>query len=119
MFNRARIDLWWKSIFVLTALVPSALSDSIYAQDKAKAPPAATAEKTAEKTAAKSSDTTGQKVFSAGHSFHVFVPGILTDMAKGAGIQNHVAVGLSAIGGSRVIQHWDVADEKNKAKDAL
>jgi hypothetical protein len=40
-------------------------------------------------------------------------------MAKGAGIKGHEAVGLSAIGGSRVIQHWDVADDKNKAKAAL
>jgi hypothetical protein len=61
----------------------------------------------------------GQRVFSAGHSFHVFVPGILADMARGAGIKDHVQVGLSAIGGSRVIQHWDVADEKNEAKEAL
>ena len=61
----------------------------------------------------------GQRVFSAGHSFHVFVPRILNDMAKTADIEDHVFVGLSAIGGSRVIQHWNVADEKNKAKQAL
>lgn len=61
----------------------------------------------------------GQRVFSAGHSFHVFVPGILVDMAKKAGIKDHEQAGLSAIGGSRVHQHWDVADEKNKAKEAL
>jgi hypothetical protein len=61
----------------------------------------------------------GQRVFTCGHSFHVFVPGILSDMAKGAGIKDHQLVGLSSIGGSRVIQHWDVADDKNKAKDAL
>lgn len=61
----------------------------------------------------------GQRVFSAGHSFHVFVPGILADMARGAGIKDHVQVGLSAIGGSRVIQHWDVPEDKNMAKAAL
>lgn len=61
----------------------------------------------------------GQRVFTCGHSFHVFVPGILADMAKGAGIRDHKIVGLSSIGGSRVVQHWDVADEKNKAKEAL
>jgi hypothetical protein len=61
----------------------------------------------------------GQRVFTCGHSFHVFVPGILADMAKGAGIKNHKMAGLSSIGGSRVIQHWNVADEKNKAKKAL
>src|SRR4051794_39722879 len=61
----------------------------------------------------------GQRVFTCGHSFHVFVPGILADMARGAGIPDHKIAGLSSIGGSRVIQHWDVADEKNKAKQAL
>jgi hypothetical protein len=61
----------------------------------------------------------GQRVFTCGHSFHVFVPGILSDMAKGAGIKDHKAVGLSAIGGSFVIQHWNVPEGKNKAKAAL
>jgi hypothetical protein len=61
----------------------------------------------------------GQRVFTCGHSFHVFVPGILADMAKGAGIKSHTMVGRSSIGGSRVIQHWNVAEEKNKAKEAL
>jgi hypothetical protein len=63
--------------------------------------------------------TGGQRVFSAGHSFHVFVPGILADMAKGAGIKDHGQAGLSSIGGSRVIQHWNVPEEKNQAKKVL
>jgi hypothetical protein len=62
---------------------------------------------------------TGLRVFSCGHSFHVFVPGLLADMAKNAGVKDHQVAGLSGIGGSRVIQHWDVAEEKNKAKEAL
>jgi hypothetical protein len=61
----------------------------------------------------------GQRVFSCGHSFHVFVPAILTDLARKADIKDHVAVGISAIGGSRVIQHWNVPEEKNKARQAL
>src|SRR4051812_16801425 len=61
----------------------------------------------------------GQRVFTCGHSFHVWVPGIMADLAKKAGIPDHTQVGLSSIGGSRVIQHWDIADEKNKAKEAL
>jgi hypothetical protein len=61
----------------------------------------------------------GQRVFSCGHSFHFFVPAVLAEMAKSTGIKDHVQVGLSAIGGSRVIQHWDVEDSKNKAKEAL
>jgi hypothetical protein len=74
-----------------------------------------------EKTSAQATDpiAQGQRVFTCGHSFHVCVPGILTDLAKKAEIPGHVQVGLSSIGGSRVIQHWDIADEKNKAKEAL
>ncbi|MBI3855398.1 MAG: hypothetical protein HY293_06880 [Planctomycetes bacterium] len=61
----------------------------------------------------------GQRVLSAGHSFHVFVPGILREVAQGAQIKDHVQVDVQGIGGSRVIQHWDLPDEKNKAKAAL
>ncbi len=61
----------------------------------------------------------GQRVFTCGHSFHVWVPGIVADLCKKASIADHTQVGLSSIGGSRVIQHWNVADEKNKAKEAL
>lgn len=61
----------------------------------------------------------GVRIYSAGHSFHVFVPGILNELAKGAGLKEHKQVGLQPIGGSRVIQHWDVPDDKNKAKEAL
>lgn len=61
----------------------------------------------------------GQRVFTCGHSFHVWVPGIMTEFAKKADIAEHTQVGVSSIGGSRVIQHWDIADEKNKAKEAL
>jgi len=61
----------------------------------------------------------GQRVFTCGHSFHVFVYRMLAEAARAAGIEDHQMVGLSAIGGSRVIQHWEVPDEKNKAKAAL
>mgnify|MGYP000991497208 CR=1 FL=1 len=61
----------------------------------------------------------GQRVFTCGHSFHVFVYRLVSEMAKAAGIHDHQNAGLSAIGGSRVIQHWDVPDEKNQAKAAL
>ena len=63
--------------------------------------------------------TTGQKVYSMGHSFHYFMPPILADIAKAAEIKDHKQVGMSAIGGSRIIQHWDVADDKFKAKETL
>jgi hypothetical protein len=61
----------------------------------------------------------GQRVFTCAHSFHGFVYPILRDMAKAAGIKDHESVGSSRIGGSRVIQHWDVPEEKNEAKAAL
>ena len=38
----------------------------------------------------------GLRVFSCGHSFHYFVPPLLTEVAKGAGIKDHKAAGLSA-----------------------
>ena len=63
--------------------------------------------------------TEGQRVFTCGHSFHYFSPPIIADMAKGAGIEGHKVVGLSSIGGSQVIQHWNVADDKFKAKESL
>jgi len=61
----------------------------------------------------------GLRVFTCGHSFHMFVVPILNDMAAAAGIQGHVIAGKSSIGGSRVMQHWDVPDEKNEAKKQL
>jgi hypothetical protein len=61
----------------------------------------------------------GQRVFTCGHSFHVWVPPIVTDLCKAAEIAGHEQVGLSSIGGSKVIQHWNIPDEKNKAKEAL
>jgi hypothetical protein len=43
----------------------------------------------------------------------------VAEAALDAGIKDHVSVGLSSIGGSRVIQHWDLEDEKHQAKKAL
>lgn len=63
--------------------------------------------------------TQGQKIFSCGHSFHVFVPQVLADLAKAVEIKGHEQIGLSRIGGSRVIQHWEVADDKFNSKEAL
>jgi hypothetical protein len=61
----------------------------------------------------------GQRVFTCAHSFHAFVYPILGEMARAAGIDDHQSVGWSRIGGSRVIQHWDVPEEKNEARAAL
>jgi hypothetical protein len=61
----------------------------------------------------------GVRMFTCGHSFHMFVYPLVEEMAKAAGIADHVSAGKSSIGGSRVIQHWNVPDEKNEAKTAL
>jgi hypothetical protein len=63
--------------------------------------------------------TKGQRVFTCAHSFHGFVYGMLAEAAKNAGIKDHTCVGISGIGGSRVIQHWNASDEKHQAKAAL
>jgi hypothetical protein len=61
----------------------------------------------------------GQRAFFCGHSFHFHVPAMLDEMAKAGGFKDHETSGTSMIGGSKSIQHWNVADEKNKARKAL
>lgn len=61
----------------------------------------------------------GQRIFTCGHSFHVFVYPLLDELARSAGIADQELVGISRIGGSRVVQHWDVPEEKNEARRAL
>jgi hypothetical protein len=61
----------------------------------------------------------GQRIFYTGHSFHVFIPPIMKNLAESAGIQGQEYLGLSSIGGSRVIQHWEVPDATNQTKAAL
>ncbi|HUQ68702.1 MAG TPA: hypothetical protein VM165_04215, partial [Planctomycetaceae bacterium] len=46
-------------------------------------------------------------------------PPRVDQLAKSAGIAGHRTVGTQGIGGSRVIQHWDLEDGKNKAKPTL
>src|SRR4051812_4264945 len=70
-------------------------------------------------TPAAKPEVKGKRVFTCAHSFHVFVYRMLDDIAKSAGIQGHENVGLSSIGGSQVIQHWAVPEEKNAARTAL
>src|SRR5262245_21575444 len=61
----------------------------------------------------------GLRVFYTGHSFHMFVPGRVAQMIKAAEVKNYQQVGTQGLGGSRVQQHWDLAEEKNQAKKAL
>jgi hypothetical protein len=62
----------------------------------------------------------GLRVFTCGHSFHATViPKLLTEIVASANIKDHTLVGVSMIGGSQAIQHFQVPDEKNQAKAAL
>lgn len=61
----------------------------------------------------------GLRILTAGHSFHVWLPGLLIEATKNAGITDHTQVGLSSIGGSRTIQHWDAQGDKQKIKPVL
>lgn len=73
-----------------------------------------------QQTSAKDTKTpAGLRVFYTGHSFHMFVPGQVEQLVKAAEISNHQLVGRQGIGGSKVIQHWNLADGKNKAKATL
>ena len=61
----------------------------------------------------------GQRVFVTAHSFHIFVAPRFAPLAKAAGIEGHTLAGSQMIGGSKVIQHWNLPEDKNKAKAAL
>src|SRR5262245_21829694 len=61
----------------------------------------------------------GLRIFYTGHIFHMFVPRYVEQFVKAAGIEGHSTVGAQGIGGSRVIQHWEKADDQNAAKQAL
>lgn len=63
--------------------------------------------------------TKGLRVFTCGHSFHVWAARIIADIAASAGITDHQIAGVSSIGGSRVIQHWDIENDKYHAKQRL
>jgi hypothetical protein len=60
----------------------------------------------------------GQRVFVCAHSFMIFTARMLPPVAEAAGIK-HVVAGQQMIGGSRVIQHWELPDDQNKAKETL
>jgi len=63
--------------------------------------------------------TRGCRVFTAGHSFHVFVADILPELARSAGIAGHVSLGAQFLGGSRTVEHWDLPAAANAAREAL
>jgi hypothetical protein len=59
------------------------------------------------------------RVFYTGHSFHMFVPGRMAEIAKAAGLSEYQLVGRQGLGGSRVQQHWDLPEERNQARKTL
>ncbi len=61
----------------------------------------------------------GQRLFYASHSLMWYVPTPLGELADAAGIKGHKLVGLQMLGASRTAQHWNLPEEKNKAKQAL
>jgi len=48
-----------------------------------------------------------------------YVPTPLDEMAEAAKIKEHKLAGLQSLGASKTLQHWNLPDEKNKAKQAL
>ena len=108
MFARIRTGFRWGALAAALALLTATLLPLT---------PVAAEEKKNDKLA--EPITKGLRMYTCGHSFHVWVPGIVADLCKKAGIEGHVQVGLSSIGGSRTIQHWNVPDDKYKSKEAL
>src|SRR5438445_9199423 len=68
--------------------------------------------------AAKAEQPAPTRVFVCAHSFMIFTSKLLPPVAQAANFP-YTAAGQQMIGGSRVIQHWDLPDEKNFAKAAL
>lgn len=58
------------------------------------------------------------RVFVCAHSFMIFTAKILPSMSQAAGFP-YTSAGQQMLGGSRVIQHWNLADDRNVAKTAL
>ncbi len=61
----------------------------------------------------------GERVLVTAHSFHIFTASRLAPLALAAGIEGHKLVAAQMIGGSKVIQHWNLPEDKNKAKSIL
>ena len=60
----------------------------------------------------------GPRIFVCAHSFMIYTATLLPPLVESAGI-GYQDAGRQMIGGSRVIQHWEISDEKNRAKQVL
>jgi hypothetical protein len=49
----------------------------------------------------------GYKVQFVGHSFHMFVPGVMGTLAKEAGLTSHKSLGMDMLPASYPCQHWN------------
>ncbi len=58
------------------------------------------------------------RVFVCAHSFMIFTAKLLPPLAQAANFA-YASAGQQMLGGSRVIQHWNLPDERNVAKAAL
>jgi hypothetical protein len=58
------------------------------------------------------------RVFVCVHSFMIFTSKLLPPIAKAADF-SYASAGQLMIGGSCMIQHWNLPEEKNAAKSAL
>ena len=64
-------------------------------------------------------EPTPTRILYTGHSFAGGPPNLLGVLAQQAGISGYENLGRQALGGSRVIDHWKLADARNQAKTAL
>ena len=72
-----------------------------------------------EKGPASAPKPVGLGIFTAGHSLHWYVPGIVAELASSYGVKDHKQVGVQSIGVSRTIQHWNHRGGRNQARQAL
>jgi hypothetical protein len=63
--------------------------------------------------------TRGQYIYACHHSYFQPVPAILTELARSGGFAEQDIIGTHYIGGSKSIQHWNIPDPDNQAKQAL
>ena len=61
----------------------------------------------------------GLRVFVCGHSLHWYIPAPLGELAQAAGIEGHQLAGAQSLGASRTLQHWNLPEARNRAKQAL
>lgn len=74
--------------------------------------------KSSSKPAAFAPGAEGTKVFVCAHSYMIYTADLLPQIAQTAGVA-HLNAGQQMIGGSRVLQHWNLPDDQNQAKKAL